>query len=282
MKKIASFVFVLFFVLLMTSCVETSFIQVFTAQPVGNVGNEKNVVVFSDDNCVVSYNLWDSKAAMSFLFHNKTDHNLYINLLETCFVINGQAYDYFNTEQKVEVSQSETFVSPYFSSVSTTRTTYKNDMRSYIVCVPPQTSRYINSNFVVTDVVYRDCYLIYDPNMAGRSVLVNNRYRPIDGGTIENFSKDNSPFVFKNVIAYSKYADEGKEFSRIETPFYISKISNYLEDAVVKKRKKETIICDEKSDKDEKYFIDYSANKFYLRYFKDDKKGYVIETYAGH
>lgn len=278
---IGGFSFILVFLLtIVTSCSPYYLYQIYTAEAIGSKGNIDNVIVFEDENCIVSYNLWKSKGHMSFDFYNKTDKNLYINLIESVFIMNGEAFDYFNTGN-ISETNSQSVLSETWTGFknSTTSTTKFIAPRYPIICVPSKTSHFIQSDFVINDHVYRDCYLIYNPSDDGKTIWTNEvGYTKLKGSTNELFNADNSPFVFKNIIAYSDFQDETKVFHRIETPFYISEISNKKEKEIT--RWENDSICGEKQQ-DTYHFTISAANKFYIKYPLKDEGG-SIETYAGH
>ncbi len=73
----------------LSSCV-TSYYQVYDT--------ETENVIFQDENCSVSYSLWADNGNPGFAFYNNADENLYIDLNESFFVINGWAKDYYDSE----------------------------------------------------------------------------------------------------------------------------------------------------------------------------------------
>ena len=75
-------------ILLLASCAETNFYQVYKTN--FNDGNlTKDKIVFEDNNCSVSYNLWSEGGNMGFAMYNKTENYLIVNLAKTFFVLNG-------------------------------------------------------------------------------------------------------------------------------------------------------------------------------------------------
>lgn len=278
---IGSFSFILvFFLTIVTSCSPYYLYQIYTAEAIGSKGNIDNVIVFEDENCIVSYNLWKSKGHMSFNFYNKTDKNLYINLIESVFIMNGEAFDYYNISS-TEISKTTTMYYNKFFSTSSSETIVSEYVPHYpIICVPSKTSRFIPSIFVINDQVYRDCYLIYNPSDDVHSIWINGvGWTKRKGSSNELFNADNSPFVFKNIIAYSDFQDETKNFHRIETPFYISEISNKKENEITSMMN--DTICGEKQQGTYHFTIS-AANKFYIKYFKNSSNGGSVKTYAGH
>lgn len=81
--------------ILLTSCVSTSYFQVYKAAPSDKLIVKDNLLVYEDENCKVSYNLWDEGGNIGFQFFNKTDKNIYLNLEESFFILNGISYDYY-------------------------------------------------------------------------------------------------------------------------------------------------------------------------------------------
>ncbi len=57
--------------------------------------SNENSLIYEDDNCIVSYNLWAERGDIGFRCYNKTNSNIYVNLEESFFILNGIAHDYF-------------------------------------------------------------------------------------------------------------------------------------------------------------------------------------------
>ena len=84
------------FSLLLTSCATTSnFYQVCKTTPEKDIKLIDNFLIYEDDNCKVLYNLWENGGNIGFTFLNKTTTNIYLNLEECFFVINGNANNYY-------------------------------------------------------------------------------------------------------------------------------------------------------------------------------------------
>src|SRR5690554_3085656 len=81
-------------ILMLSSCSPIHYYQLFEAKPIGNIPAE-NKIVFEDENCRVTYNLWDNRGDMGFSIYNKTDSYLTLNLSKSFLVINGAVYDYY-------------------------------------------------------------------------------------------------------------------------------------------------------------------------------------------
>lgn len=271
-KKLLLIAFISF---LMTSCASTSYFQVYKAAPSDKLVMKDNHLVYEDENCKVSYDLWKEGGNIGFQFFNKTDKDIYLNLDECFFILNGFSYNYFRNRFFTNSTSSGSAVSRgaaisksvsgiNFSDllqsnrISATNTvgmmstsgfsvSYAEDR---IVCIPSLTSKMV-SEYTINESLYRDCALFLYPNKK-------------QVGT-KSFSKTNSPLVFSNRIAY-RLGQMGP-LMRFENEFYVKEISNYSEDEVLDSGFEE--FCGQKSTIPAKYFKNVSPDKFYVKYDKD-------------
>lgn len=231
----------------MMSC-KSTYYQIYRTVPDGKIKMWDNELVYEDENCIVSYNLWSNGGNIGFLFHNKTNENIIINLDQSFFVRNGEAFNYykdrvFTTSYSVGSSKGksasasksahlshaatgwgfwgglfETVSASAAASLSATATTFTsastsssisfNEQKSVII--PPKTAkRFFEYNIV--ESVYRDCDLFLFPKKREIRTL--------------SFSENESPYVFSNRIAYS--LSNIDEVILIENGFYVSDITNY-------------------------------------------------------
>ncbi|MDP4186542.1 MAG: hypothetical protein Q8905_00710 [Bacteroidota bacterium] len=229
-------------------------------------------MVYEDENCKVSYNLWDEGGNIGFRFFNKTDKNIYLNLEESFFILNGISYNYYkdrvftnststgsSTSRGVTASKSMTGVN-YLDLLQTNRIAATNAVGimsssgysvSYneekIVCIPTMTSKII-SEYIINESLFRDCDLFKYPTR-----------KQIKSKT---FKKSDSPFVFSNRIAY--IVGQTGNLIKFENEFYVTEISNYPESEIVESKQDE--YCDQKSMTMTKYFKNVSPDKFYIKY----------------
>jgi len=282
MKKMKLYLVALLAIVL-TSCVTTSYFQVYKAAFTKKTNLKDsllvNELVYEDANCKVSYDLWDDGGNIGFKFYNRTDKNIYLNLEESFFIFNGMAYNYyqnrvFTNSKSTGISASSTSASskhakgmnnldliPNYkvskngtSSVGVT-TTSGNSV-SYneekIVCIPSMTSKIIKE-YSITHSLYRDCDLFKYP-----------RKRQIKTKT---FKKSDSPLVFSNRLTYAV----GQTVNPVttENEFYVTEITNYPEKKIVETKVDE--FCGQKGSLEKRVFKNVSTDKFYFHYFKTDK-----------
>lgn len=77
----------------LSSC-SKEFYQVLTAES-KSVETQQTGMVYEDENCKITYNLWAPHGNAGFIFYNKTDKNIIVDLKECFFVFNGYANDYY-------------------------------------------------------------------------------------------------------------------------------------------------------------------------------------------
>ena len=277
--KTKIFYFAVLIAVVLTSCVTTSYFQVYKATLTNKTISKDSLLVFEDENCKVTYDLWDDGGNIGFKFYNKTDKNIYLNLEESFFILNGMAYNYY---------QNRVFTNSKSTGISATNTTasskhskgmpnldlipnYKISNRgtssvgvitssgnsvSYneekIVCIPSMTSKIIKE-YSITHSLYRDCDLFKYPR--------NKQIKP------KTFKKSDSPLVFSNRLTYAV----GQTVSpvTIENGFYVTEITNYPEKKIVESKIDE--FCGQKGAIEKKVFINSSSDRFYIHYYKTDK-----------
>lgn len=259
---------------LLTSCVTTSFYQVYTTVPSDKSIIKDNYLVYEDENCKVSYNFWSEGGNIGFHFYNKTDNDIYLNLNKCYFVLNGVAYDYFKnrvythstssgatTSRSATTSKSVTGIN-YLDLLQTNRiqatsiaglVTSSEYSISYneekVVCIPSKTSKII-TEYSINDNLYRDCDLFKYPTKK----QVKSK----------SFSKSDSPIVFSNIITYT--VEQSEKQVRFENEFYVSEISNYPESEMFNSKYDE--FCGQISATMTRYYKNVSPDKFYIKYTK--------------
>lgn len=260
--------------IMLTSCVSTSYFQVYKTVPSDKLVVKDNLLVYEDENCKVSYNLWGEGGNIGFQFFNKTDKNIYLNLEESFFILNGISYNYFRnrvftnstssgatTSRGATATKSVTGLN-YLDLIQTNRISATNTggimtssgfSVSYneekIICIPSKTSKII-SEYNINESLFRDCDLFKYPTKK----QIKSKM----------FSKEQSPLVFSNRIAYS--IGQTDNLIKFENEFYVTEISNYPESEMFELKYDE--YCGQESMTMTKYFKNVSADKFYIKYSK--------------
>ena len=268
----------------LTSCSKYNYYQVYkTACPDLNVRD--NGIVYEDNNCLVTYNLWSAGGNAGFLFENKSDQTIFLHLDRSFFIENGIAYDYYlnrsygnGSVNSFSMSKGSSVTSvpigdtPNRTSLSSfgfakvmllNSSASKNASSSYsksvtydekpIVAIPPKSAKHI-SEYLITDQIYRSCDLMLFPYRKGNKSI--------------SFTSNDSPVHFSNYITYT--IGENKEERHIINEFYIKEISNTSENEEVYDRKIKD--CDNKTIT-KTYYREFSPANFYNIYRYNDFKG---------
>ena len=120
--------------LLITSCAPINNFQLYKTEA-PNLKVVNGLLVFEDSVCYISYDLWSENGNPTFLFYNKSDYLISIDLTECFFVLNGISYDYFqNRTYTYSSGASRTagnLVSSENTNSTTTSTNSANSANSY-------------------------------------------------------------------------------------------------------------------------------------------------------
>jgi hypothetical protein len=239
---------------LLTSC-SPSILYYYQLYKTSNEGLKKNekTITYEDEYCQVSYDLWGDGGKIGFHFYNKTDQNIYLNLDESFFILNGNAFDYYKNRSFTNSSGSGTNLQttswPYYSSMGFI------DSKGYsvtineekVVCVPSKTSKII-SEYTINQTPYRDCDLLRFPDRKQTAY--------------KSFNKSNSPYVFSNRIVYRIGQNDTNR--TVVNEFYVTEISNLTEEKVMVYDYKTP--CGEETWKKSYFFKRVAPDMFYIKY----------------
>lgn len=254
MKRIITIICVSMILLIFASCSSVNYYQLSKVTPVESMASDSDFLVYEDDNCKISYNFWYTIGGTGFRFYNKTDQNIYIDKEQCFFVINGRALNYYKSRSYTESEKSVASVSNPYSAVKTINSINNTvtALEEKIICIPPNTFKAIEEYYLLEEPL-RNCDLV--------------RYPRRDMPSVKDYSEENSPIVFKNIITYK--VGSTANYQQIENNFYISEIGNYQENDLMKFEFKE--YCGEKSNYTHKVFKASSPDIFYLKYVKSSE-----------
>lgn len=251
--------------LIFSSCSTTVYYQLYKVTTITK-SKQQGELVYEDDNCKVTYDFWSETGTSGFVFYNKTNENININLADSYFILNDFAYDYFKNRvfttsdgHSLSIDNKATVPMRFngvFGSLSGFQSVQKGAMHSSgssisiaenkVVCVPSKTSKVI-SEFSINKSLVKDCNLLKYPS--------KKQISPV------NYTKENSPVVFSNRISYNVGSGNAIKF---QNEFYISEISNHPSSEFFSlKRSKE---CGENKTVNTSNYM--SADKFYISYSK--------------
>ena len=236
------------FAVFMTSCT-SYFYQVYQVAPSSDIKTTNGLLVYEDSNCQVSYNFWGEKGNIGFNFYNKTDKDIYLNLGDSYFIINGVANDYYKDRIFTNEGGSAFHITSYYLGIGTTATSKSSisQKEKGIIGVPPKASKNI-SEYLITNEVLRTCDLLILPQKKNIKTIT--------------YTKENSPLVFSNRLVY--FIEEAINPIKFSNEFFVSELTNYPKDEIIEYKAEE--FCGEKSTIKKETFNNVSPTKFYIKY----------------
>lgn len=265
--KIKFFSLVALIAMTLSSCSTTVYYQLYkTASVTKDISTQNDELVYEDSNCKISYNFWSSGGDAAFVFYNKTNENIKINLSDSYFIMNGIAFDYYKNrtfttssgeslaidKKNSQLVQLNTIFGPVIGLQSAQKGfTHSSGSsvavtESMIISIPSKTAKII-SEFSINELRIKNCNLLKYPSKKQVQSV--------------SYSEKSSPFVFSNRISYSVGAGSTIKF---ENEFYVSEISNHPSNEFKSfKRNKE---CDENITTEVYNYA--AADKFYILYSK--------------
>ena len=260
-------------VLLLSSCATPSFYQVYNVKSNQKTITKTDNLVYEDENCKISYNLWADGGNIGFDIYNKTDNKIYVNLNESNFILNGFAYDYYrnrtftssesksasvsrtstgslavtgiNVYNNIQTNQVKSSSSANISSSVGYAVTIKEDS---IICIPAKTTKRI-SEYSINNTLIRNCDLFKYPSTKKIKT--------------KSYSVEKSPIVFSNPMTYES---NGNKIT-VENKFFVSEITNYPSNKFFE-LKYEEYCGQKKMTKKIKFYKLYDTDRFYIEYKK--------------
>ncbi len=247
MKKHYSTFCVLALCALLSSCGTTyKYVQICTAEPVANATAAQKTetgLVYENNDCKISYYFWGSGGDAGFVFYNKTDQVIHVDLSQTFLKKNSAVYDYYipstvtkttssgvistattTKEERYNASSSVSLGANksvelsvgamFFGSQTNTNASHFGRSESVstenqaVISIPPKAYRMM-SLYAIQEQPFYDCELNNYPEQSAHLT----------------YSAENSPLTFSNYITYRVGDSENKQ--AIENKFYISEVANY-------------------------------------------------------
>lgn len=240
MNKINYLIIVACFAFMLSSCSSSFYYQICDVYST-NTPRQGDKYVYEDDNCKVTYDFWAENGDAGFVFTNKTDKNICVNLEKTFFVNNGVSNNYYFSIPKERIY------------------------------IPAKSNKKIEEYPILTSP-YRNCDLLRVVN--GNRIPIHDgfgnviRYEYVETMVTKEFDKETSPIVFSNIICYS--IENSNEEIVVTNEFFIQKIANKTDTEELKKAQ---VGCENEKYKVE-FFVDQAPNRFYIPYntITDKKK----------
>ena len=268
------FTIVALVLILLSSCSESTFYQVYEVQS-NDVEQKDDALVYENNDCEIVYNLWADSGDLSFLFRNKTDKYLYLVMPKSFFILNGIANDYYSettrgvsktTSASVSASGQAsvlgyalnnfqwhpTMLSRWKNAsvgVATTETVATKEFP--LVCIPPKSAKVIKG-FNISNYVFKDCEK-------------QKENYPSKTSSIIKYTETQTPLSFQNSIAYS-FDEQVTDVNYINNHFWVSSLQNFSHSAAfISKMVRK---CGSYTEEKAEYSTVKAPNKFYNRYVR--------------
>lgn len=202
-------------------------------------------MVYSDQNCTISYDFWGKSGNAGFLFQNNTDGPIYVDLSSTFLVCNGVAYDFYQSRRNKDGNGYHVETGDF--------------------CIPAHAARILSCDYPIYETIYTNCEM-------GRYPIVNLPWEKVkdayfnDPRLSVSFTRENSPMVFKTIIFYRK--GSSAEIFNVENEFYISRITGFNKSLFIINKKRE-IRCGKEEVHYGNWFRFSEKSRFYNEYYKD-------------
>lgn len=316
MKKLITLVLCVF---TFASCKQMyNFCQVLSVTPSAesqNLNTTEDATVYEDGNCIILYSFWAETGDPGFLFYNKSDKIIYVDLTKSFFMINDEAKDYFNSEHWGATS-TQSIMTTNSSSVSISKgvsvssnlgytysgkaglgrgallgsspilTTNSYSATGSIYATLGNTLSYSSLSSSTNSVTQDEKNILAIPPKAYKIVrkfnILSTTYGDCDFERFPQskasmaFTEENSPFHFSNYITYN--LGGGSADIEVRNTFYISQITNYAEPEILKYKLRDKM-CKNMSNDPDAYKKGNKEPEIYDKYFDIDINNKFYVTY---
>lgn len=262
--------------LCMTSC-KNYYYQVYDVG-MNNLKKQNNSLVFENEDCKVLYNLWSNNGALRFAVMNKTDKDIFINMGQSFYVVNGQAVDYYQerTFSSQSIEQSSLIASSSIGSSSASgfwgESVYIENSQSILQSLTGKVSKTVSNKVTTKEqeivCIPAKCFKVfyyYNINPQRETTCNKQMDFPKKSSVIGKYNQSTTPLSFKNRLAYGFTKNDVAD-KHIDNDFWISAITNYNKKEATEKYKEKSECYGKKSSSKRKVFKIGGPDKFYKLY----------------
>lgn len=278
-------------VLCLSSC-KSYFYQVYDVSTDG-LKLQDNSLVYENEDCKVLYNLWSNDGELKFAIINKTDKDIFVNMGQSFYVVNGLAVDYYQgrtytSQTYTMASYSDVHVAGFASGrgFSWGEGMFSENAKAIVNAAGTKLVKAQLSGETRTEkeivCIPANCFKVfnyYKLRPTRVETCINERDFPKKSSRIDSYTQSSTPMSFRNRIAYGFTKDDVAE-KHIDNNFWISSITNYSQKEATEKYKTKTECYGYKTHSKIKRFKIGGPNKFYKLYFQ--RSAGSITTYEGY
>lgn len=227
------------------SC-KSTYYQVYNVQTDG-LKQQENSLVYENDDCKVLYNFWSEDGELRFIFLNKTDKDIFVNMGQSFYVVNGNAVDYY---QERTFTYQDFYQSAYtstYASANANGSGFWGDgiyqergsvfAKSGTVNQMKATSKSVTTKEKEVVCIPAKCFKVfsyYKVAPARVRTCENAKDYPSKSCVVGTYTRETTPVVFKNRIAYG-FSKSDIADKHIDNDFYITAITNYSQKSATEK-----------------------------------------------
>jgi hypothetical protein len=214
-------IYLSFLTVLLSGC--KSYIQVFETKAT-NAEKEGEFYVYETDTLKITYAFWAKKGILSFAVYNKLDEPIYIDWKKSSYIDNSNKLNYWVDE---EISKSASYYGGYFYSGPLLKpgfsinkgvgTVSGSKIKAERITFIPPKANYYRSQFHLLPISHYK----FDIDAEYTDTIRNDKPKKTTRVYHKEFTKQNSPLVFRNFLAFSLTEDFENEFY-VDNEFYLS------------------------------------------------------------
>lgn len=214
--------FTLTIVIIFTSC--KSYVQLIETSST-NASFKDDFYVYENDTVEIKYSFWQEDGIVSFSVYNKLNRPIYIDWKKSSYIDNSNKFNYWNDDEvRTSVASYGRYyyggplIKPGIATQPVTKSSTSISKLERVTFIPPK-SKYYRSQFFILPAEHFRLDASADYMMANS----NYKKRKQTKIYIVDYSKESSPLVFRNFLAFSLTEDFKEEFY-VDNEFYISSV----------------------------------------------------------
>ena len=202
-----------------------SYVQVFDTDSTIQT-NKDGFYIYENDSLKITYSFWKNKGLMTFSIYNKMNKPLYIDWKKSSYVANSVKLNYWIDEEKNQTFSSYgsyfdngPLLRPSYAVSATAGASITSKVKVERITFIPPASYYYRSQFFILPISF---YKI-DTKSGFEEVPRNDKPKKMTKVYKADFTKENSPLVFRNFLTFSTTENSETEFY-IDNEFYIDEV----------------------------------------------------------
>lgn len=242
---------------------------------------QDNSLVYENEDCKVLYNLWSNNGELKFAILNKTDKDIFVNMGQSFYVVNGQAVDYYQGREftSQSVVNSDYMTSSAVGALGTYgfwgKNVYMENSTATINAMTGKVSKIFSHSVSTKEkeivCIPSKCFKVfnyYKVNPAFVTTCERDKDFPSKSYEVGTYTQATSPLNFKNRIAYGFNKNEVAD-KHIDNDFWISSVTNYSRNEATEKYKEKTECNGQRKTSKSRIFKIGGPDKFYKVYVDD-------------